>query len=80
VMHLVTNASDAEIVRSTVDLGHNLGLSIVAEGVEDEASMTFLVEVGCDVAQGFHISRPVSPQALEAWLHEGVTSGRVPSS
>jgi diguanylate cyclase (GGDEF)-like protein len=70
VMHLVANASDAEIVRSTVDLGHNLGLSIVAEGVEDEAAMTFLVEVGCDIAQGFYIAKPMPAAEVPAWLRD----------
>jgi diguanylate cyclase len=68
VMHLRTSESDAEIVRSTIDLGHNLGLSIVAEGVEDEASLTFLTAAGCDVAQGFHIARPMPAADLPAWV------------
>jgi EAL domain-containing protein (putative c-di-GMP-specific phosphodiesterase class I) len=68
VMHLTTNANDAEIVRSTVDLGHNLGLSIVAEGVEDQASMTFLIEVGCDIAQGYYIARPMPAAEVPLWV------------
>ncbi|MGZ5290570.1 MAG: EAL domain-containing protein, partial [Actinomycetota bacterium] len=68
VMRLGTSESDAEIVRSTVELGHNLGLSIVAEGVEDEASLTFLVNAGCDVAQGFYIARPMPAGDVPAWV------------
>jgi diguanylate cyclase (GGDEF)-like protein len=67
VLGLGESPSDGEIVRSTVGLGHNLGLSIVAEGVEDEASLTFLREVGCDLAQGFHIARPMAADLLAEW-------------
>jgi EAL domain-containing protein (putative c-di-GMP-specific phosphodiesterase class I) len=56
------------IIRSTVDLGHNLGLSVVAEGVEDEATLKALTELGCDVAQGYYLSRPLPAAALVAWL------------
>ena len=68
VMRLGTSESDAEIVRSTVELGHNLGLSIVAEGVEDDASLTFLVNAGSDVAQGFYIARPMPAGDVPAWV------------
>ena len=52
VLGLANSSSDGEIVRSTVGLGHNLGLTIVAEGVEDESSLTFLRDVGCDHRAG----------------------------
>ena len=68
VMHVVTSGGDAEIVRSTIDLGHNLGLSIVAEGVEDEAAMAFLLEVGCDVAQGYYIAKPMRAADVPSWV------------
>ena len=48
-------------------LGHNLGLTIVAEGVEDESSLTFLRDVGCDLAQGFFIAKPMPADALTGW-------------
>jgi diguanylate cyclase (GGDEF)-like protein/PAS domain S-box-containing protein len=59
---------DACIVRSVIDLGHNFGLRVVAEGAEDQECSDLLVSLGCDVAQGFHFSRPLPPAALEAWL------------
>jgi predicted signal transduction protein with EAL and GGDEF domain len=67
VLGLAGSASDGEIVRSTVGLGHNLGLSIVAEGVEDESSLAFLREVGCDIAQGFFIAKPMPAESLADW-------------
>jgi predicted signal transduction protein with EAL and GGDEF domain len=60
--------SDAVIVRSIVDLAHNLSIKVVAEGVEDAATMDMLVEYGCDVAQGYHISRPMPGHELSDWL------------
>jgi EAL domain-containing protein (putative c-di-GMP-specific phosphodiesterase class I) len=61
---------DAVIARSTIALGRNLGLSVVAEGVESEGVMDELRQLGCDSAQGFHLSRPVPAHALEEWLLE----------
>ena len=60
--------SDAVIVRSTIDLAHNLGLRVVAEGVEDAATLTQLRELGCDVAQGYHLTRPIPAAELADWL------------
>jgi EAL domain-containing protein (putative c-di-GMP-specific phosphodiesterase class I) len=60
----------ATIVRSTNDLGHNLGLSVVAEGVEDERTLELLGTYGCDGAQGYHIARPMSAPDLGRWLAE----------
>jgi diguanylate cyclase (GGDEF)-like protein len=64
-------AADPEIstiVRSTIDLGHNLGLQVVAEGVEDAASWEMLRTLGCDDAQGYFMSRPLEPVALGNWI------------
>jgi diguanylate cyclase (GGDEF)-like protein len=64
-------AADAEIstiVRSTIDLGHNLGLQVVAEGVEDAAAWNMLRALGCDDAQGFFMSKPLDPRALAQWI------------
>jgi diguanylate cyclase len=55
-------------VRSTIELGHNLGLRVVAEGVEDSATLRTLRAWGCDIVQGFGISRPISAEATTAWL------------
>jgi EAL domain-containing protein (putative c-di-GMP-specific phosphodiesterase class I)/CHASE2 domain-containing sensor protein len=62
------NASDAVLVRSTVQMAHELGLKVVAEGVETEACLAFLRGIGCDMAQGYLISRPVPADALENLL------------
>jgi diguanylate cyclase (GGDEF)-like protein len=58
------HGANAAIVRATIDLGHALGLRVVAEGVEGAGTLAALTGMGCDVAQGFHIGRPVSADAL----------------
>jgi len=68
VTNLLTDEQDEVIVRSTIDLGHNLGLEVVAEGVESEAVLDRLRSFGCDVAQGYCISRPLTPKRLLSWL------------
>jgi diguanylate cyclase len=68
VKHLRDNPNDAVIVRSTVDLGHNLGLRVVAEGVEDEATWQELATLGCDSVQGYFLARPMPATELAAWL------------
>jgi diguanylate cyclase len=68
VQHLRDGQSDAVIVRSTVDLGHNLGLRVVAEGVEDEATLQELANLGCDSVQGYHLAKPLPAAELAAWL------------
>jgi diguanylate cyclase (GGDEF)-like protein/PAS domain S-box-containing protein len=62
------NSDEFTIVRSMVDLGHNLGLEVVAEGVEHGDDLVLLRRLGCDLAQGFHISRPLPLDELLAWL------------
>lgn len=68
VMNMLTNDEDATIVRTIVELGHSLGKKVVAEGVENEAVLQALAELGCDIAQGYYISRPVPFEALAQWL------------
>ena len=70
VREMATDATDAAIVASTVALGHALGLRVVAEGIEDRATWDLLAGMGCDVAQGYHIARPLPPDALARWLRE----------
>ncbi|WP_297528414.1 putative bifunctional diguanylate cyclase/phosphodiesterase [Thiohalobacter sp.] len=70
VMDMVNDSDDATIVRSTVELAHNLGLVVVAEGVEDEEALSRLRTLGCDMAQGYHISRPLSAGDLDQFLAE----------
>jgi EAL domain-containing protein (putative c-di-GMP-specific phosphodiesterase class I) len=64
-------AEDTAIVRSTADLAHNLGLVVVAEGVEDQWTLDLLSTLGCDEAQGFHIARPMPSADLLTWLGSG---------
>ncbi len=68
VMNMSRDEDDAVIVRSTIDLGRNLGLEVVAEGVEDEETWRKLGSLGCHVAQGYYLSRPVPAEELTAWL------------
>lgn len=68
VLGLASDLGDLAVVRAIVDLGHSLGLGVVAEGVEQDATRDQLVEMGCDVAQGFLISRPLAPDRFDAWL------------
>jgi diguanylate cyclase (GGDEF)-like protein len=67
VMTMTEDPSNALIVQSVVDLGHNLGFTLVAEGVETEQILTALAGLGCDVAQGYHLSRPVTAAAFDTW-------------
>jgi diguanylate cyclase len=68
VAAMTTSDRNAAIVTSTVRLAHALGLTFVAEGVEDEATLAALSAAGCDVAQGYHISRPLPADAVAALL------------
>jgi diguanylate cyclase (GGDEF)-like protein/PAS domain S-box-containing protein len=68
VKHLRDNQNDAVIVRSTVDLGHNLGLRVVAEGVEDQATWQELATLGCDTVQGYYLAKPMPAAELATWL------------
>jgi len=65
---LATSPGGATLVRSMIDLGHSLGLHIVAEGVEDTATWARLQEMGCDLAQGYLVSRPLPAEKLLLWL------------
>ena len=65
VLDMLRYDKDASIVNAVIDLGHNLGLAVVAEGVEDAETADALMHAGCDFAQGFYFGRPVAPDALE---------------
>jgi diguanylate cyclase (GGDEF)-like protein len=69
VMGMANHKDDETIVRSTIDLGHNMGLKVVAEGVESEEMLEQLKDMRCDLVQGYHLSRPLPPAKLELWLH-----------
>jgi diguanylate cyclase (GGDEF)-like protein/PAS domain S-box-containing protein len=64
-----TSEADAAIVRTVIDLGHNLGKQVCAEGVEDEETWEMLADLGCDLAQGYWIARPMPGADLMKWLH-----------
>jgi diguanylate cyclase len=68
VTDMVHDASHAAIVRSIIELAHNLGLSVVAEGVEDLPTLAALADSGCDVIQGYVLARPMPAAQLPGWL------------
>jgi diguanylate cyclase (GGDEF)-like protein len=70
IMDMISDDDDATIVRSTIDLGHNLGLRVVAEGVEDRETWRRLRALGCDVIQGYYLGRPMESVSFERWLSE----------
>jgi EAL domain-containing protein (putative c-di-GMP-specific phosphodiesterase class I) len=76
VMQMSTDENSAVIVRSTIELAHGLGLSVVAEGVEDQQTYDALDALGCDRIQGFHVARPMSVPALKTWLDAAAVRGR----
>ena len=79
VIGMGKNHEDATIVRSTIEMGHELGLHVVAEGVEDRETWEKLTLLGCDAAQGYYMSRPLSPDDLLKWLREspwGITPNK----
>jgi diguanylate cyclase (GGDEF)-like protein/PAS domain S-box-containing protein len=71
VAGMTANVRDASIVRSTINLAHDLGLRVVAEGVETADALAMIARLGCDAAQGFYIARPQAGAALAAWLEGG---------
>jgi EAL domain-containing protein (putative c-di-GMP-specific phosphodiesterase class I) len=70
VIGLAPGKDDVTIIRSIIDGGHRLGLTICAEGLEDETAQAVLTDHGCDNAQGYLISRPLPPDDLLVWLTE----------
>jgi len=75
VIAMCSDTADAMIVRSTVDLGRNLGFQVVAEGIEDEEALEALRSLGCGLGQGFHISPPLPAEELITWLDEADVAG-----
>jgi EAL domain-containing protein (putative c-di-GMP-specific phosphodiesterase class I) len=73
IRHMVGNDDISTIVRSTIELGHNLGLKVVAEGVEDAAGWKMLQTLGCDDAQGFFMSPPLDAESLAGWMKQHQT-------
>jgi diguanylate cyclase len=69
ISRMIGNADSSTIVRSTIELGHSLGMKVVAEGVEDLEGWNLLRHLGCDDAQGFYMSPPLPAEDLVAWMH-----------
>jgi diguanylate cyclase (GGDEF)-like protein len=69
VLDMLTNEDSAVIVKSTIDMAHNIGRQVVAEGVENHDTQVLLKRLGCDFLQGFHISRPLSADDFQIWYH-----------
>lgn len=78
VLRMGTDLSDLAVVRSIIDLGRSLGLRVVAEGVETDTARDQLAEMGCDVIQGYLISRALPPERFDAWLHAHQGGAREP--
>ncbi len=74
VSPLLRDESDLIIVRSTINLGHDLGLNVIAEGVEDELTLKRLAQLGCDLAQGYHVSKPLPADKFTDWIGLGSTT------
>jgi diguanylate cyclase (GGDEF)-like protein len=70
VRHVARDEKDRAIVLSTIELGHNLGLSVVAEGVEEEPARSMLAAMGCNYAQGYLFAQPLAADELERWVAE----------
>jgi diguanylate cyclase (GGDEF)-like protein len=70
VLNMENDIGDTKIVRSTIDLGHNMGLRVVAEGIESEAVWRLLARMGCDQGQGYFMSRPMPAEQLAGWLEQ----------
>jgi len=79
VSGMLDQHNDRVLVHTAVDLGHNLGMSVVAEGVEDSDVMQALADLGCDVAQGYHLGRPMTTDALETWWAQAEAGPAAPS-
>ena len=71
VSDMIEDKDDTMIVRSTIDLAHNLGLNTIAEGVESDATLNELMTMNCDLAQGYLISRPLSADDFMSYLQAG---------
>ena len=75
ITQLALDDGNALIVRSIIELAHGLGMRVVAEGVENQLSWNLLVDMGCDVAQGFYVCRPLPAASVKRWLPDPSDSG-----
>ena len=77
VMDMHNNKSNLVIVRATIELGHNLGLSVVAEGVENAEVLGILARLNCDAVQGTHLIEPMAASAFDEWMHQAKDKGEI---
>lgn len=77
VMGMENNSNNTVIVQATIDLGHNLGLEVVAEGVETASSISLLQPLGCDTLQGYYFTKPLSAQEFNTWRSQNIATGRI---
>jgi len=68
ITHLDSSEADQIIVKSTIELGHNFGLKVIAEGVESKGAQDILSDLGCDYIQGYFLSRPLKPEDFDGWM------------
>jgi EAL domain-containing protein (putative c-di-GMP-specific phosphodiesterase class I) len=68
VGEMSTSPDDSMLVQSAIDLGHNLGLTVVAEGVEDHQTLVHLRRLGADVIQAYYLGRPMDERGLAQWI------------
>jgi diguanylate cyclase (GGDEF)-like protein len=78
VMGMANDPDSVVIVRSAVDLGHNLGMTVVAEGVQDSITRSNLTAMGCDLVQGYEICKPIPAKELELWMETYLISNSSP--
>ncbi len=76
VRDILSDEGDRLIVRATVELAHSFGLRVVAEGVEDALTQRLLMDLGCDVGQGYHMSKPLRGTEVTQWLHEHLSNAQ----
>lgn len=80
VKHAITDSQDSTIIRAIISMGHSLGLSVCAEGIEDEQQLALLSSMHCNIAQGYLISKPLPADKLMTWLGEHTPPKKVLAS
>lgn len=77
VIGMETDKNNAVIVHATIELGHNLGLEVVGEGVESAEVLSLLHRLNCDSVQGFHLAKPMSSTAFDEWMRAATEKGEI---
>lgn len=70
ILNIASDKDDQKIVETTIDMAHHLKLKVIAEGVEDLASLNILRDMGCDIIQGYHLSKPIPAEEFQQWLQQ----------